>query len=100
MMRSLGLGTWALGGPYQFGWGTLVDDKSLELERATSSRGVTWVDTAPAYGTGHAERVVGVAIRDMSTAERPAIFTKIGRVWAEEAPGVVTTDLRPESLRS
>jgi len=77
MMGPLGLGTWALGGPYQFGWGPVGDDKSLALIRATSSCGVNikWVDTAPAYGTGHAERVVGVAIRGMSEHTRDA------RLW-------------------
>ncbi|AMB40204.1 MULTISPECIES: aldo/keto reductase [Paenarthrobacter] len=99
MIGTLGLGTWALGGPYEFGWGPVDDNRSMDLIRSARSRGVTWLDTAPAYGTGHAERVVGRAIRDLPPDERPAIFTKVGRVWTDESPGSVFTDLRPANLR-
>lgn len=99
MMAKLGLGTWALGGPYQFGWGPVDDDQSVELIQAATSRGVTWLDTAPAYGTGHAERVVGYAMTQIPERERPRIFTKVGRVWSDESPDSVYTDLKPEGLR-
>lgn len=99
MTGQLGLGTWVLGGPYQHGWGPVDDDRSVELIQAIASRGISWLDTAPAYGLGHAERVVGRAVRDLPPDLRPDLFTKVGRVWDKESPGSVRTELRPASLR-
>src|ERR687886_714935 len=45
--------------------------------------GVTWVDTAGAYGLGHGEEVVGRAVRELPEDERPYVFTKNGLVWDE-----------------
>lgn len=60
----LGMGCWAIGGPFtyeaiQAGWGEVDDAESaLAIERALES-GITLFDTAAAYGTGHSERVLG-----------------------------------------
>src|SRR5919199_4417491 len=45
--------------------------------------GVTWVDTAGAYGLGHGEEVVGRAVRELPEDERPYVFTKNALVWEE-----------------
>lgn len=60
--------------------------------------GVGWVDTAPIYGNGHSEELVGVALKRIRR-ERPLVFTKCGRLWdgPESNPH---SDLRPESIRA
>ena len=56
---AVGLGTWAMGG---WMWGGGDDEASVAAIRASLDAGVTLVDTAPAYGLGRAEEVVGRAI--------------------------------------
>jgi aryl-alcohol dehydrogenase-like predicted oxidoreductase len=78
----LGLGSWALGGPdWAFGWGAQDDTDSLAVISRAVSLGINWIDTAPAYGLGHAEEVIGRALRDLPRSERPLVFTKCGVVW-------------------
>lgn len=91
----LGLGAWAIGGPYEFGWGSVDDHRSIETIELAYNRGINWIDTAPAYGYGHSEEVIGRAIKTLSRS--PMIFTKVGRVW--DSSGKVSSDLRPESIR-
>jgi aryl-alcohol dehydrogenase-like predicted oxidoreductase len=62
-------------------------------------RGVDWIDTAPAYGLGHAEEVVGRALRDLPAADRPYVFTKCGLVWQPGATSVSNV-LAPASIRA
>ncbi|MGH9128573.1 MAG: aldo/keto reductase [Acidimicrobiales bacterium] len=71
----LGFGAWAIGGGgYDFAWGSTDDDESLgAIERALEA-GVNWIDTAPAYGLGHSEELVGRAIA--GRPDRPYVFTK------------------------
>jgi aryl-alcohol dehydrogenase-like predicted oxidoreductase len=95
----LGLGAWAIGGPYEFGWGPVDDTVSIEAILHGLDRGISWIDTAPAYGCGHSEEVVGAALRRLGTTERPLVFTKCGRIWYGEVPGKVVSDLRPSSIR-
>lgn len=95
-LSPLGLGTWAIGGPYEFGWGPSDDSESLQAIRSAVDQGITWIDTAPAYGYGHSEEVVGAAIKGMT--DPPLVFTKCGRVW--DSSGKVTSDLRPHSIRA
>ncbi len=76
----LGLGTWAIGGPWRFGWGPQDDDDSIGAIHAALDRGFNWIDTAPAYGLGHAEEIIAKALRQSS--HRPLVFTKCGIVWS------------------
>lgn len=99
VVTRIGLGAWAIGGPYEFGWGPVVDDVSVEAILHGVERGIGWIDTAPAYGRGHSEEVVGVALRRLHSAERPMVFTKCGRVWNGRIPGKIITDLRPSTIR-
>jgi len=79
----VGLGTWALGGgEWRYGWGTQEDLDSVATIRRAVDLGINWIDTAPVYGLGRSERVVGKAIKGMS--ERPIIATKCGLVWNEQ----------------
>jgi aryl-alcohol dehydrogenase-like predicted oxidoreductase len=71
----VGLGTWAMGG---FQWGGADDDESVRTIHAALDRGITLIDTAPAYGFGHSEEVVGRAIQERGNRERVVIATKAG----------------------
>ncbi|GAA1937446.1 aldo/keto reductase [Amycolatopsis minnesotensis] len=99
-LTRIGLGAWAMGGPYEFGWGPVDDDRSVATIHAAQEAGIGWVDTAPAYGLGHSEEIVGQALRKSSASDPIAVFTKCGRVWDPAAPEKVRTDLRPASIEA
>ena len=73
---AVGLGTWAMGG---WMWGGGDDDASVTAIRASLDAGVTLIDTAPAYGLGRAEEVVGRAIA--GRRDEVVLVTKCGLVW-------------------
>jgi len=75
-LTTVGLGTWALGGPWQFGWGPQDDDEAVAAILKALDMGINWIDTAPAYGVGHSEELVGRALKQ--TSEKPLIATKCG----------------------
>lgn len=96
----LGLGAWAIGGgDWQGGWGPQDDRLSLRAIRHAVDLGVNWIDTAPAYGLGRAEEVVGRALAQIPDQDRPYVFTKCGLVWQ---PGgrTVSNVLSPASIRA
>ena len=95
----LGLGAWAIGGgEWQGGWGPQDDEDSIATIHRAVELGVNWIDTAPAYGLGRAESVVGEAVHRLPEADRPLVFTKCGLVWR---PGErsVSNSLAPASIR-
>ena len=61
----IGLGAWAIGGEWLFGWGPQDDADSLAVIKHAIDRGINWIDTAPAYGLGHSEDIVGRALADI-----------------------------------
>ena len=74
----IGLGTWAIGG---WKWGGADDDAAVAtIDRALDS-GINLIDTAPAYGQGHSEEIVGRAIQ--GRRERVVVATKVGLEWDE-----------------
>ena len=77
----VGLGTWAIGGPWQFGWGPQDDADSMRTILTALEAGINWVDTAPIYGCGHSEYIVGQALREIS--DKPLVATKCGLGWNE-----------------
>jgi aryl-alcohol dehydrogenase-like predicted oxidoreductase len=99
-LTTLGFGTWAIGGPYRFGWGPQDDAESIAAIRRGVESGINWIDTAPVYGIGHSEEVVGRAVRPYALGEEVYLATKCGRKWIgpREGGGLVF-DLRPESIR-
>ncbi|BDF04926.1 aldo/keto reductase [[Clostridium] hylemonae] len=90
----VGLGTWAMGGS---GWGGIVDEPAVECVRAAIDMGITLVDTAPAYGCGHSEELVGEALSKPGYREKCVLATKCGLSWDDN--GNVYRDSRPETLR-
>jgi aryl-alcohol dehydrogenase-like predicted oxidoreductase len=100
-ITTVGFGAWAVGGPWAFGWGPQDDDASIAAIHHAIERGVNWVDTAPAYGLGHSEEVVGRAIAALPEADRPLVFTKCGMYFDEPGPGVMPQFLlRPDTIRT
>ncbi|NLX70770.1 MAG: aldo/keto reductase [Clostridiales bacterium] len=87
----VGLGTWAIGGDF---WGKVDDERSIATIQRAIDCGINLIDTAPAYGNGHAERVVGEAIK--GRRDKVVIATKCGIV---KEGGRVTRNLKPESIR-
>ena len=94
-LTEIGLGAWAIGGPWAFGWGEQDDAESIRTIHAALEGGINWIDTAAVYGLGHGETVVGEAIR----GRRKDVFvaTKCGLVW--DADGQARNNNRPESIR-
>jgi aryl-alcohol dehydrogenase-like predicted oxidoreductase len=74
-ISAVGLGTWAIGG---WMWGGQDDAASIAAIHAAIDHGVNWIDTAPIYGSGHSEAVVGKALKTLPAARRPLVFTKFG----------------------
>ena len=72
----VGLGTWAIGG---WMWGGTDEADSVAAVRASLDEGVSLIDTAPAYGQGLAEEIVGKAIR--GRRDKVVLATKCGLVW-------------------
>ena len=98
-LSTVGFGSWAVGGPWRFGWGAVDDDESIAAIRHAVELGVNWVDTAAVYGLGHSEEVVGRALSPYRIGDEVFVFTKCGRRWEGRAEGEIGNDLRPESIR-
>ncbi|WP_405135929.1 aldo/keto reductase [Nocardia sp. NBC_01388] len=99
----LGFGTWVIAGSgWQYSWGATDDAESIAAVRHAVDSGLNWLDTAPAYGLGHAETLVGKALADMPEAERPYLFTKTGLIWEEgdDRTGPPRRITRPETIRA
>lgn len=82
-LSTIGLGSWAIGGHM---WGGQEDANSIAAIHAAVDHGINWIDTAPIYGSGHSEIVVGRAITQLPQARRPLIFTKFGLGVDSNAP--------------
>src|ERR1700741_2471882 len=76
----VGLGTWAIGG---WMWGGTDDDQSIATIRAAIDSGINLIDTAPVYGFGHSEEVVGKALQGVR--DKAVIATKAGLEWVDGA---------------
>jgi aryl-alcohol dehydrogenase-like predicted oxidoreductase len=95
-LSKLGLGAWAFGG---VGWGPQDDRDSIAAIHRAVELGVNWIDTAAGYGAGHAELIVGRAISELASSDRPFIFTKAG-LGIDPDTGGTYRDLSPASLRT
>lgn len=73
---AVGLGTWAIGG---WMWGGTDKAASIAAIQASLDEGITLIDTAPAYGMGVSEEIVGEAIK--GRRDQVVLATKCGLVW-------------------
>jgi aryl-alcohol dehydrogenase-like predicted oxidoreductase len=89
----IGLGTWAIGG---WMWGGTDEAQSIATIRSAVERGVTLIDTAPVYGFGRSEEIVGKALAEGRLRDKVQIATKVGLAWKD---GAVFRDSRPARIR-
>jgi len=94
-LTRIGLGTWAMGGTWEYGWGASDDDQGIGTILTALEKGINWIDTAPIYGLGHSEELIGQALKQ--TSLKPFIVSKCGLVWDEH--GREVNCLRRESIR-
>ena len=92
----IGFGAWAIGGPWQFGWGKVDDNESIEAIKTAFENGINWIDTAAVYGFGHSEEVVGRAVEGFR--DKIFIATKCGLV--NDGTGTALNNLQPQSIRN
>ena len=79
-LSRVGLGTWAIGG---WMWGGTDEEESVATIDAAIGRGINLIDTAPAYGFGRSEEIVGRAIAASQLRSRVVIATKVGLEWKD-----------------
>jgi aryl-alcohol dehydrogenase-like predicted oxidoreductase len=103
-VSAIGLGCWAIGGPFTFegrpvGWGAVNDDESIRAIDRALDLGITFFDTADVYGAGHSERILGQALANRR--DQVVITTKFGLAFDESSRRMtaILTDLSPANIR-
>lgn len=91
-MSRVGLGTWAIGG---WMWGGTDERESIRTIHAALDAGISLIDTAPIYGFGRSEEIVGKALAQDGKRERAVIATKVGLNWTNGRP---FRDSRPQRI--
>ena len=99
----MGLGCWAIGGPFWAGetpqgWGEVDDEESIRAIHAGLDLGVTLFDTANVYGAGHSERVLGRALTGRRS--QVVIATKFNALFDETTRQVTGSDTSPAGIRA
>ena len=84
----MGLGCWAIGGKFyrgefSIGYGEADDNRSIKAIKRAVELGINFFDTADAYGTGHSEKVLGRALKDIRN--KVVIATKFGTTFDESS---------------
>lgn len=79
----IGLGTWAIGG---WMWGGTEEREAIATIHAALDQGITLIDTAPVYGFGQSEEIVGRALASEGRRSRAVIATKAGLDWKDGRP--------------
>jgi aryl-alcohol dehydrogenase-like predicted oxidoreductase len=77
------LGTWAMGG---WMWGGSNEADAIGTIHAALDRGINLIDTAPVYGFGRSEEIVGKALAEGGRRKRATIATKVGLDWKDDKP--------------
>lgn len=98
-VSALGLGCWAVGGPWTFngspaGWSGVDDAESLRAIQRACDLGATFFDTAANYGAGHSERLLAQAFK--GKRDKVVIATKFGYRVDEAAKAVIFYDDKEE----
>ncbi|MGW4501288.1 aldo/keto reductase [Micromonospora sp. NPDC004336] len=101
-VSALGMGCWAIGGPWSegsrpLGWGAVDDEESVRAVRRALDLGVTLFDTADTYGAGHSERILGRALA--GRRDEAVVATKWGYTFDEATRQATGADASPDYLR-
>jgi aryl-alcohol dehydrogenase-like predicted oxidoreductase len=101
-VSALGMGCWAIGGPFwsgetPHGWGEVDDEESIRAVHAALDLGVTFFDTANVYGAGHSERVLARALAGRRS--QVVIATKFNAVFDETTRQVTGSNSSPAGIR-
>lgn len=94
-VSAIGLGTWVAGGS---GWGGSDARLIVRAVEKAFELGIDLVDTAPVYGLGRSEEIVGDALRELGLARQAFVATKCGLAWDEQ--GRIRRDSRPAQVRA
>ena len=76
----IGLGTWAIGG---WMWGGSDESDSIAAICAAVDHDINLIDTAPIYGFGRSEEILGKALASHGLRNRVVIATKVGLDWRD-----------------
>ena len=105
----MGLGCWAIGGPFfsgpgcayptgaPLGWGEVDDRESERAIHCALDGGITLFDSSDAYGTGHSEQVLGRALK--ARRQDVLIATKFGNTYDSERRELTGVDTSPAYIR-
>lgn len=101
-ISALGMGCWAIGGPFwagdsPLGWGEVDDNESIRAIHAAIDLGVTFFDTANVYGAGYSERVLARALAGRRS--HVVIATKFNALFDESSRQVTGSDSSPAGIR-
>ena len=101
-ISALGMGCWAIGGPFwsgdqPLGWGEVDNNESTRAIHAALEMGVTFFDTADVYGAGHSEMVLSKALAGQR--EKVVIATKFGNQFDSTSKQITGSSATPEYIR-
>ena len=90
----IGYGAWGIGGaPF---WKNEGDKKSIDSIKASFDQGINIFDTAPVYGFGHSEKLIGEALKPVR--EKVILATKCGLRWDKESLSALRKDASRKSI--
>lgn len=103
-VSAMGLGCWAIGGPYTnetgapVGWGQVDDAESIRAIRRGIELGITLFDTSACYGAGHSETILGQALE--GRRDQVVIATKFGHRFDAARKCTLGSDVSPANLKA
>ncbi len=101
-VSALGMGCWAIGGPFwagetPVGWGKVDDEESIRAVHRALELGVNFFDTADVYGAGHSERVLARALA--GRRQEVVIATKFSNQFDETTKQITGSSAAPDYIR-
>ncbi|MFA5960338.1 MAG: aldo/keto reductase [Tatlockia sp.] len=87
------LGTWAMGG---WMWGGSDEDEAVKTIHKALEMGINMIDTAPVYGFGASEKIIGKALKHHADREKVILATKVGLEWGN---GKVIRNASPKRIQ-
>lgn len=101
-VSAMGMGCWAIGGPFwsgdtPVGWGKVNDEESIRSVHRALDLGITFFDTADVYGAGHSERILARALE--GHRDNVVIATKFGNMFDETSKQITGSNASPDYIR-